>query len=151
MRVQEWAKHTGKYREGVDKPHYARWKTRLRCAFNKATDIQEIVSERQTLEPEPYRVYQFVAGRGNTAQLYVTTGVAGIGVTLPLTLVQPRFDGCISPHTLTSFCFVCCLFFGFFPSSVHVLQILSDVNVHFGIRIAQEEKSVQILLSICIF
>lgn len=55
----EWAKNTGKYREGVDTPRYACWKTRLRCAFNKAPDIVELVSERQPLEPEPYRVYQF--------------------------------------------------------------------------------------------
>jgi len=63
--MQEWAKNTGKYREGVDTPRYARWKTRLRCAFNKASDIAEVVSERQTLDPEPYRVYQFTAVAGN--------------------------------------------------------------------------------------
>lgn len=57
----EWAKNTGKYREGIDTPRYARWKTRLRCAFNKASDIIEVSSERQTLDPEPYRVYQFTA------------------------------------------------------------------------------------------
>jgi len=63
--MQEWAKNTGKYREGVDRPRYARWKTRLRCAFNKAPDIVEVTSERQPLEPEPYRVYQFRPARGN--------------------------------------------------------------------------------------
>jgi len=69
--MQEWAKNTGKYREGVDTPRYARWKTRLRCAFNKAPDIVELSSERQPLEPEPYRVYQFRPVRGKVG--YDTT------------------------------------------------------------------------------
>jgi hypothetical protein len=55
----EWAKNTGKYREGIDKPSYACWKTRLRCAFNKSPDIVEVVKERHMSSAEPYRVYQF--------------------------------------------------------------------------------------------
>lgn len=53
----EWAKHTGKYREGVDEPNYPTWKTRLRCAFNKAPDIQEVKEESQLNCHEPFRVY----------------------------------------------------------------------------------------------
>jgi len=59
--VQEWAKQTGSYREGVDKPDYSLWKTRLRCALHKAHDIEYIERESQshTDSLDPYRVYQF--------------------------------------------------------------------------------------------
>jgi len=59
--LQEWAKQTGSYREGIDKPDYVKWKTRLRCALNKAQDIEYLEHESQTQEdlPEPYRVYEF--------------------------------------------------------------------------------------------
>lgn len=53
----EWARHTGKYREGIDEPNYPTWKTRLRCAFNKAQDIEEVRSESRLSCHEPFRVY----------------------------------------------------------------------------------------------
>nr|UCK81527.1 interferon regulatory factor-like protein [Arenicola marina] len=56
----EWAKHTGKYREGIDKADYATWKTRLRCAFNKAPDIIEERDLTELNTTEPYRVYKLV-------------------------------------------------------------------------------------------
>jgi len=58
--LQEWAKQTGSYREGIDKPDYVKWKTRLRCALNKAQDIEYLEQESHTQEdePEPYRVYE---------------------------------------------------------------------------------------------
>ena len=57
---QEWALHTGKFRPGIDVPDYATWKTRLRCAFNKAPDIQEVKAESKLDHLEPYRVYRFI-------------------------------------------------------------------------------------------
>jgi len=57
--VQEWAKQTGRYREGVDDEDYPTWKTRLRCALNKAADITELVDMRSTDSSDPYRVYCF--------------------------------------------------------------------------------------------
>ena len=54
---QEWARHTGRFREGIDEPDYVKWKTRLRCAFNKAPDIEEVKEESQLEGPDPFRVY----------------------------------------------------------------------------------------------
>ena len=52
--------HSGRYREGVDKPEPIVWKTRLRCALNKMPDIREL-PERSRLDiSEPYRVYQLL-------------------------------------------------------------------------------------------
>ena len=57
--LQEWARHTGKFRENIDKPDYATWKTRLRCAFNKAPDIEEVKEESNLNCTDPFRVYRF--------------------------------------------------------------------------------------------
>ena len=59
LQVQEWAKQTGRYREGVDSEDYPTWKTRLRCALRKAPDIEEVVNMRHTDSPDPYRIYRF--------------------------------------------------------------------------------------------
>ncbi|KAH8853805.1 Interferon regulatory factor 4 [Schistosoma japonicum] len=58
---KDWAVVTGRYREGIDTPDWPMWKTRLRCALNKAPDIQE-VKERHNLHcEEPFKVYRFVS------------------------------------------------------------------------------------------
>ncbi|XP_066265205.1 uncharacterized protein [Branchiostoma lanceolatum] len=57
---KEWAKYTGKYREDVDKPEPAVWKTRLRCALNKHPKIHEVKNESQPEDfHNPYKVYVF--------------------------------------------------------------------------------------------
>ncbi|XP_035663083.1 uncharacterized protein LOC118406837 [Branchiostoma floridae] len=57
---KEWAKYTGKYREDVDKPEPAVWKTRLRCALNKHPKIHEVKHESQPEDfHNPYKVYVF--------------------------------------------------------------------------------------------
>ena len=56
---KEWAIHTGKHREGIDEPNFAQCKTRLRCALNKAPDIQERKDLENHDRPDPYKVYQF--------------------------------------------------------------------------------------------
>ncbi|CAK8671124.1 unnamed protein product [Clavelina lepadiformis] len=55
-----WAKHSGRYREGVDKPEPIVWKTRLRCALNKMPDIRELPDRSRLDISEPYRVYQLL-------------------------------------------------------------------------------------------
>jgi len=57
--VQEWAKQTGRYREGVDDEDYPMWKTRLRCALTKSPDIEEVTAMRSNDSSDPYRVYRF--------------------------------------------------------------------------------------------
>ena len=60
----EWAKHTGKYREGIDDPEYAKFKTRLRCAFNKSPGIKEIKEQSNEEDPDaPYKVYRLLSTR----------------------------------------------------------------------------------------
>lgn len=64
----EWAKQTGRFREGVDAPDYPAWKTRLRCAFNKAPDIEEVRDMSRLDAACPYRIYRLktVARTGST-------------------------------------------------------------------------------------
>jgi len=59
--LKEWAVHTGRYREGIDVEDYVSWKTRLRCALNKATDIVECKSQSRVRaeDTDPYKVYEF--------------------------------------------------------------------------------------------
>jgi len=69
---QEWAKNTGRWREGDPEPNYAQLKTRLRCAFNKAPDIDEIKELHCTKSEEPYKVYRFTERRGSFSCSTVT-------------------------------------------------------------------------------
>ena len=41
------------------------WKTRLRCAFNKAPDIEEVKAKHNRDAPLPYKVYKFLPKQGN--------------------------------------------------------------------------------------
>jgi len=56
----EWAKHSGRYREGIDKPEPIVWKTRLRCALNKMPDIRELPELSRLDISDPYRVYELL-------------------------------------------------------------------------------------------
>lgn len=57
---KEWAVHTGRYREGIDEADWVSWKTRLRCALNKAQDIVECKAESRVKaeDYDPYKVYE---------------------------------------------------------------------------------------------
>ena len=55
---REWAKHTGKYKEG-DPSDASTWKTRFRCALYKLQDIEELSNMNMLDGEEPYRVYRF--------------------------------------------------------------------------------------------
>ncbi|ELU02680.1 hypothetical protein CAPTEDRAFT_114477 [Capitella teleta] len=61
----QWARHTGKYREDIDSKEFATWKTRLRCALNKAPDIEELKDVSKLDCTNPYRVYLLKDKRGD--------------------------------------------------------------------------------------
>ena len=67
--VQEWARNTGRWSEGDPAPYFAQLKTRLRCAFNKAPDIEEMKELHARNCEEPYKVYRFTTRKG---QYFVT-------------------------------------------------------------------------------
>jgi len=77
--VQEWAKQTGRYRDGVDDEDYPSWKTRLRCALYKAPDIEELVAMRCTDRSDPYRVYRFKPSPSNPGVINVSLSSAVTG------------------------------------------------------------------------
>ncbi|VDK83017.1 unnamed protein product [Dibothriocephalus latus] len=58
---KDWAVVTGRYREGIDDPDWPMWKTRLRCALNKAPDIQEVKQRHNLHCDEPFKVYRFIS------------------------------------------------------------------------------------------
>ncbi|KAM3173419.1 hypothetical protein ACTXT7_012548 [Hymenolepis weldensis] len=58
---KDWAVVTGRYREGIDEPDWPMWKTRLRCALNKAPDIQEVKQRHNLHCDEPFKVYRFIS------------------------------------------------------------------------------------------
>ena len=62
---QEWAVHTGRFREGVDPTDYPTWKTRFRCALNKLPDIQEVKEYSKLDGTDPFRAYRFLTKDGN--------------------------------------------------------------------------------------
>lgn len=68
--MQEWAKNTGRWSEGDLEPNYAQLKTRLRCAFNKAPDIEEMREFHRTKAEEPYKVYKFIPRKGNSCKQF---------------------------------------------------------------------------------
>ena len=56
---RRWAIHTGKFQEG-DKWDISTWKTRMRCALHKLTDIEEVPELNQKGGNHPYRVYRLI-------------------------------------------------------------------------------------------
>jgi len=56
----EWAKHSGRFREGIDQPEPIVWKTRLRCALNKMSDVRELQGKSRLDHDNPYRVYELL-------------------------------------------------------------------------------------------
>lgn len=61
---KEWAVHTGRFREVMDKPDPRRWKANFRCALNALPDIKELQARGVTRGNNAYKVYQML--RKNT-------------------------------------------------------------------------------------
>jgi hypothetical protein len=57
---KEWALHTGRYRESLDKPDPRRWKANFRCALNALPDIKELQARGVTRGNNAYKVYQML-------------------------------------------------------------------------------------------
>lgn len=55
-----WARHSGRYRPGVDKPDPRRWKANFRCALNALPDIRELPNQGIARGQDAYKVYQIV-------------------------------------------------------------------------------------------
>lgn len=55
---RDWAEHTGRYRDGLDRPDPRRWKANFRCALNALPDIIEIPSRGQTRGRDAFKVYR---------------------------------------------------------------------------------------------
>jgi len=92
--TQEWAKNTGRWKEGDPEPNYAQLKTRLRCAFNKAPDIDEIKELHCTKSEEPYKVYRFTERRGDVYTLLVNNKC-----TLNVSFFTMTETTCSVPHS----------------------------------------------------
>jgi hypothetical protein len=69
--LKEWARNTGRFMDNMlALPNYAHLKTRLRCAINKAPDIEEVESMTNMRAFEPYKVYKFLPKPRKILQLF---------------------------------------------------------------------------------
>ena len=55
-----WARHSGRYRPGIDKPDPRRWKANFRCALNALPDIRELPNQGIARGQDAYKVYQII-------------------------------------------------------------------------------------------
>lgn len=120
----EWAKNTGRWSEGDLEPNYAQLKTRLRCAFNKAPDIEEMREFHRTKAEEPYKVYKFIPRK--ESKLYPFGRKPLRKTTVPITVRRRRYF--ISRAAST-----------FFGVSGGRRAVLSDSS---SIRIKEEKENV---------
>lgn len=68
-----WAEHTGRFREGLDKPDPRRWKANFRCALNALPDIIEIPSRGQTRGRDAFKVYRICKRSDKKSQERIQT------------------------------------------------------------------------------
>ena len=54
----QWAKYSGKYREGHDKPDPIKWKTNFRCTLNALPDFKEVRGQSCPRGPRGYKIYR---------------------------------------------------------------------------------------------
>lgn len=67
---EEWAKHSGKYVEGRDKPDPCKWKTNFRCTLNALPDFKEVRTKSCPRGPDAFKIYKLKdpAGKLNKKQ-----------------------------------------------------------------------------------
>ena len=102
---QEWAKNTGRWKEGDAEPNYAQLKTRLRCAFNKAPDIDEIKELHCTKSDEPYKVYRFTERRGTT---YTRCRLRGVDTCVCIIMPSQKLAASLDIESRDTQCFSLC-------------------------------------------
>ncbi|XP_006026666.1 interferon regulatory factor 2 isoform X1 [Alligator sinensis] len=57
---RNWAIHTGKFQQGVDKPDPKTWKANFRCAMNSLPDIEEVKDKSIKKGNNAFRVYRML-------------------------------------------------------------------------------------------
>lgn len=59
---KEWAKYSGKYREGTTLPNPTKWKTNFRCTLNALPDFKEVRGKSCPRGPRGYKIYKMNSG-----------------------------------------------------------------------------------------
>ncbi|XP_078267188.1 interferon regulatory factor 1-like [Rhinoraja longicauda] len=57
---RNWAVHTGRFRQGIDKPEPKTWKANFRCAMNSLPDIEEVKDKSVNKGSSAIRVYKML-------------------------------------------------------------------------------------------
>ncbi|XP_051870785.1 interferon regulatory factor 1-like [Pristis pectinata] len=57
---RNWAVHTGRFRQGIDKPEPKTWKANFRCAMNSLPDIEEVKDKSINKGSSAIRVYRML-------------------------------------------------------------------------------------------
>ncbi|XP_062909317.1 interferon regulatory factor 1-like isoform X2 [Mobula hypostoma] len=57
---RNWAVHTGRFRQGIDKPEPKTWKANFRCAMNSLPDIEEVKDKSVNKGSSAIRVYRML-------------------------------------------------------------------------------------------
>lgn len=60
----QWAKYSGKFKEGKDIPNPIKWKTNFRCTLNALPDFKEVRGESCPRGPKGYKIYKMKSGGG---------------------------------------------------------------------------------------
>lgn len=54
---RQWAVHSGRYNERVDKPDPIKWKTNFRCTLNALSDFKEVRGRSYPRGPKAFKIY----------------------------------------------------------------------------------------------
>ena len=60
---RQWAVHSGRYIEGVDKRDPKKWKTNFRCTLNALRDFKEVKEESCSRGPMAFKMYRMRRSR----------------------------------------------------------------------------------------
>ncbi|XP_047145011.1 uncharacterized protein LOC100215166 isoform X1 [Hydra vulgaris] len=67
---KQWAIHTGKFREGIDKPNYKTWKANFRCAANSVSDIKMLRGKGELKGTNATRIFKFSKNTKSRTNVY---------------------------------------------------------------------------------